>query len=65
MLYEDPSVMMNAHSSWYYEPFKNSDFDVDVVLECKQKELALLKYRKDFLETNNAGDNLCENRRYN
>lgn len=62
MIYEDPKVMMNAHSDWYYEPFKNSDFDVDVVLECKQKELALLKYRKDFLENKSEDDSLCETR---
>ena len=49
MLYEDPKVMMNAHSDWYYEPFNDCGFDLDVVLECKKKELALLKYRKDFL----------------
>ena len=48
-LYEDESVVLNAHSSWYYEPFNDCGFDLDVVLECKQKERALLKYRKDFL----------------
>tara|TARA_A100001011_G_scaffold400259_1_gene513618 strand:- start:11518 stop:12450 length:933 start_codon:yes stop_codon:yes gene_type:complete len=48
-LYEDEKVMINAHSDWYYEPFNDCGFDVDVVLECKKKELALLKYRKDFL----------------
>lgn len=47
-LYEDEKVMLNAHSNWYYEPFDDCGFDVDVVLECKKKELALLKYRKDF-----------------
>ena len=50
-LYEDPKVMINAHSDWYYEPFNDCGFDLDVVLECKKKELALLKYRKDFLES--------------
>ena len=49
-LYEDEKVMLNAHSDWYYEPFNDCGFDVDVVLECKRKELALLKYRKDFCE---------------
>ena len=46
--YEDPAVMKNAHSDWYYEPFVDCGFDLDVVLECKKKELALLKYRRDF-----------------
>lgn len=47
-LYEDDKVMINAHSDWYYEPFNDCGFDLDVVLECKKKELALLKYRRDF-----------------
>lgn len=49
-LYENPKVMINAHSDWYYEPFNDCGFSLDVVLECKRKELALLKYRKDFVE---------------
>ena len=49
-LYENNTVNINAHSDWYYEPFNDCGFDLDVVLECKKKELALLKYRKDFLQ---------------
>lgn len=49
-LYEDEKVMMNAHSDWYYEPFNDCGFDVDVTLECKKKELALFKYLKDFCQ---------------
>ena len=47
-LYEDSSVRASAHSDWYYTPFENFGEDVDVVLECKRKEKALLKYRQDF-----------------
>ena len=47
--YEDPSVNRVAHSDWYYTPFENFGESVDVVLECKKKELALFKYQKDFL----------------
>ena len=47
-LYENDKVMINAHSDWYYEPFNDCGFSLDVVLECKRKELALLKYRRDF-----------------
>ena len=47
-LYEDASVRANAHSDWYYTPFENFGEEVDVVLECKRKERALLKYREDF-----------------
>lgn len=46
--YEDPKVAASAHSNWYYEPFNDCGFDLDVVLECKAKELALLKYKEDF-----------------
>jgi UV DNA damage endonuclease len=47
--YEDSTVAASAHSKWYYEPFNDCGFDLDVVLECKMKEHALLKYRKDFI----------------
>ena len=47
--YEDSSVRASAHSNWYYTPFENYGENVDVVLECKMKEQALLKYKKDFL----------------
>ena len=49
--YEDDSVRASAHSDWYYTPFENYGEAVDVVLECKKKEQALLKYRKDFQQT--------------
>ena len=46
--YEDPAVSKVAHSDWYYTPFENYGESVDVVLECKKKELALFKYLDDF-----------------
>jgi len=46
--YEDGTVRASAHSDWYYTPFESFGEDVDVVLECKRKERALLKYREDF-----------------
>ena len=48
--YEDESVSPVAHSDWYYTPFENYGEQVDVVLECKKKELALAKYYEDFAE---------------
>ena len=51
--YEDPTVKDCAHSDWYYEPFDDCGFSVDVVLECKKKEIALFKYLKDFVHTTN------------
>ena len=53
--HEDPKVPKVSHSSWFYTPFENYGEDVDVVLECKAKELALLKYKRDFL-SNDKGD---------
>ena len=46
--YEDPTCKATAHSDWYYTAFEAYDEDVDVVLECKKKELALFKYKEDF-----------------
>ncbi len=46
--YEDSSVKVTAHSDWYYTPFEHFGEEVDVVLECKKKEQALIKYRQDF-----------------
>jgi len=47
-VYEDPSVVMTAHSDYYYEPFMDYGLEVDVVLEAKMKEQALLKYRAQW-----------------
>ena len=50
-IHEDPKVAANAHSDWYYKPFNDCGFSLDVVLESKKKELALIKYREDFLNS--------------
>ena len=47
-IYENQDVAKSAHSDWYYEPFKSCGHSVDVVLESKMKELALIKYNKSF-----------------
>ena len=49
--YEDPTAKVVSHSDWYYEPFNDCGFSVDVVLECKRKEQALFKYLRDFVNT--------------
>jgi UV DNA damage endonuclease len=46
--YEDPTANKVAHSTWFYTPFESYGNATDVVLECKAKELAVLKYRDDF-----------------
>lgn len=45
---EDPKEAKNAHSDWYYTPFDDCGLDVDVVLEAKMKERALLRYVESF-----------------
>lgn len=46
--FEDDKVSRVSHSSWYYKPFEDLGLNLDVVLECKQKEKALFKYLEDF-----------------
>lgn len=48
-LHEDKSSKLEAHADFLYERFDNLDIDLDIELECKQKDISLLKYRKDFL----------------
>lgn len=47
-LHEDEKVILSAHADFLYEPFDSCGFDVDVELECKQKDFAVTKYLKDF-----------------
>lgn len=46
--FEDPSAKREAHSDWVHEPISTYGKDVDIVLETKMKELALLRYREQF-----------------
>ena len=39
---------INSHTDWYYEPFEAHGHGVDVMLESKMKERALLRYEKEF-----------------
>ena len=52
--YEDPTAPPMAHSSWFYTPFEAYGLPTDVVLECKGKELALFKYREQFMNSKAA-----------
>jgi UV DNA damage endonuclease len=47
-LNEDEKVILSAHADFLYEEFDSCGFDVDVELECKQKDLALVKYLNDY-----------------
>ena len=42
----DPKIRANAHSDSYWTPVDTYGHDVDIMLECKHKELGLLKMRQ-------------------
>lgn len=46
--FEDKNEKMSVHSDYFYEHFQNFGQPVDVDLECKMKEKALMKYLNDF-----------------
>lgn len=47
-IHEDNSGKLTAHADFLYEKFESFDIEVDIELECKQKDLALFRYRKQF-----------------
>ena len=46
-LHEDTTGKLTAHADFLYEKFESFDIEVDIELECKQKDLALFRYRKE------------------
>jgi UV DNA damage endonuclease len=46
--YEDSTAKPQAHSDWYYKTMSLPNVPLDIMLESKKKELALLKLRKDM-----------------
>lgn len=46
---EDTKARIQAHADYAYEHIDTFGYDVDVMLELKKKELALLEYRKNYL----------------
>ena len=49
-LHEDTTGKLTAHADFLYEKFESFDIEVDIELECKQKDLALFRYRKELNE---------------
>lgn len=47
-LHEDASAILRAHADYVYEKIETYDMDLDIELEVKSKELALIKYQKDY-----------------
>ena len=48
-LHEDESVILRAHADYIYEKIETYNMDIDIELEVKAKELALLKYVDEYL----------------
>ncbi len=44
--HNDPKIRANAHSDSYWTPINLYDLDLDVMLECKHKEIGLYKMRE-------------------
>jgi UV DNA damage endonuclease len=49
-LNEGLKVKMRAHSDYFVNKIETYGLDVDIMMECKAKELALMKYKNDFLK---------------
>jgi UV DNA damage endonuclease len=47
-LNEDNSAILSAHADFLYEKFDSCGYEIDIELECKQKDYALVKYLNDF-----------------
>jgi UV DNA damage endonuclease len=47
-LYEDPNAPEAAHADYIHEPIPLYGKEVDLMLEAKEKELAILKFIKDY-----------------
>lgn len=45
---DDPKIKANAHSDMIYNKIETYGFDVDVMIEAKKKEVALLHYRESY-----------------
>ena len=48
-LHEDSSAIIRAHADYLYENIETYGMDIDIELEVKAKELALIKYREEYL----------------
>jgi UV DNA damage endonuclease len=45
---EDPKCLVTAHADYIYERIETFGLDFDCEIEAKAKDLAVIKYRKDF-----------------
>jgi UV DNA damage endonuclease len=49
-LNEGLKVKMQAHSDYFLNKIETYGMDMDIMCECKAKELAVIKYKNDFLK---------------
>ena len=54
--YNDDKIRPQAHSDYVLNPINTYGQEQDVMLECKKKELALLKYREILLERSEVNE---------
>lgn len=47
--FEDPSVIARSHADYIYENIKSYGLAFDIEVEAKAKDLAVLKYREDYV----------------
>lgn len=47
--FEDPTVIARSHADFIYETIKSYNLRFDIEIEAKAKDLAVLKYREDFV----------------
>ena len=46
--YEDPTCKVVAHADYIYDEILDYGYDIDVMCECKAKELGVIKYLKEY-----------------
>jgi UV DNA damage endonuclease len=47
-IHEDPTAKKEAHADYIYRRIETYGKDVDIILEAKAKELALIRYKEEF-----------------
>lgn len=48
-IFENSNDLIRESADYMYENFNNYGYNLDLELECNMRDIALLKYRKDFL----------------
>ena len=51
--------MLNAHSDYIYDKIENYGHRLDIVIEAKAKEKALMKYRREWVNEYKEDDKIA------